>query len=399
MKLDPIGVLFSNAWRRLRERFAVVALIFLVPLVLVDIGQLLLFKGGASAVTLGVIIRILSDVVSVFSTLALISAFGKGTDFGASYQAGIKLFWAWIWLAILAGLAVVGGLVMLIIPGIMLAVQLSFASYAFVLEGKRGMAALTQSREYIKGYWWAFFGRNLLLILCLAAAMAILFAPATLLLGPIGGGIMYGAILLVFVPFSVAYQYEIYENLRRLKPDASQAAAKADPAFLKVATVVGIVGAAVLFVGLIAAAIFLPADFANWKTMQPGNYGYPSATGTSTLPDEGYGQISPTSGPVGTMVTISGIDPSSLAAANTILMNNLVAARDVAPATGGSLTFTVPASLAPDCDPSGPCPQFLMHVASGVGYNVAVENASGTFPVGLFTVTGTASDGAPAGSQ
>ena len=379
MKLDPIGVLFANAWRRLRERFAVVTLIFLVPLILIGIGEVLFFRGGVGALFLGIVIRIFADIVSIFATLALISAFGKGTDFAASYQASIKLFWAWIWLAILAALAITGGLVMLVIPGIMLAVQLSFASYAFVLEGKRGMAALTQSREYVKGYWWAFVGRNLLLILCLAAAMLILFAPATLIFGPIGGGRVYGIILLVFTPFAVAYQYEIYENFRRLKPDASAAAVKADPAFLKVATVVGIVGAAMLAILLVVGIFFLS-----------------SHDGKKYFPTEEYGQLSPTNGPVGMMVTISGLAPSSLAATNTILMNNLVAARDVAPTTDDSASFTVPANLAPNCDPSGPCPQFLVHVAGGVGYEVDVENASGTFPIGIFTVTGATSDGTPA---
>ncbi len=287
MRLDPIGILFANSWRRLRERFAVVAAIFLVPLILMGISQLLILQQKPATLILGGIIHILSVIVSILASIALITAFGKGTDFGASYQSGVKLFWSWIWVAILAMLAVIGGLIMLIIPGIILMIQLAFASYVFVLEDKRGMASLTQSREYVKGYWWAFVGRDILLLLCLLAAYLVLFWPASLLFGGIAGGLVYGIIFLVFAPFSVSYQYEIYENLRRLKPDAALAAAKADVGFLKVSMVVGIIGAFIFAILLAMSAVVLSG--ANYNNFSPSanpssGFSTPGASSASSSP-------------------------------------------------------------------------------------------------------------------
>jgi hypothetical protein len=75
------------------------------------------------------IINLLSVIVSIIASVALLSAFAKSTDFAASYQTGIRLFWALIWLVILVSLVAIGGFVMLVIPGIILTIQLAFVSY------------------------------------------------------------------------------------------------------------------------------------------------------------------------------------------------------------------------------------------------------------------------------
>ena len=50
--------------------------------------------------------------------------------------------------------------VMLIIPGIWLAFALVLRPYTLVLEKRKGIDALRQSKDYIKGYWWAVLGRT-----------------------------------------------------------------------------------------------------------------------------------------------------------------------------------------------------------------------------------------------
>lgn len=257
MKLEPIGQLFAASWRRFQHRLSVVTQIFLVPIVLIVISRMLFAKQMVGALALGGFINVLAGIVSVAASVALIMAFGKGTDFAESYRHGFKLFWPAIWIALLAALAVVGGLVLLIVPGVMLVIQLALASYLLVLEGKRGIGALAGSREYMKGYWWAFLGRNILLGLVFCAGALIIYLPAMIIFGKIVGAIVYGALLLFFVPFSVAYHYEIFENLRRLKPDALANAAKAEGGFLKTSVVIGAIGiVAFIVLVVIAAALF-----------------------------------------------------------------------------------------------------------------------------------------------
>jgi hypothetical protein len=85
-------------------------------------------------------------------------------------------------------------------------------------------------------------------------------------------------------------------------------------------------------------------------------------------------QISPTSGPVGTMVTIRGSAPFN--STSTIYMGTYVAANNVAPSPAGTLTFAVPASFGPQSmvPPPG-------------AYNIVVVDKGNIESVGAFTLT------------
>ncbi len=386
-KLDAIGTLFANSWKRFEEKFATTVAIFVAPVVLVALTQLLFLQKTPIGDVLGGVLEIVAIIVSILASYALVSAFGKNTGFAASYQTGVKVFWSGVWITILVCLAVFGGFIMLIIPGIMLAFQLSFTSYALILDDKRGMAALAQSRAYVTGYWWAFVGRSLLLILVFLIAELVIIAPLTVLLGGVAGIILSAAFTLFITPFAVSYQYEIFHNLRRLKPDVAAEAGKIDEGFVKVSMVVGIVGVVFVPILVVAAIAFLGPKFsAQWRAQYPNGYQYswPAGTATSSI------QISPTSGPVGTSVMISGVDAGALGATETVLMNNLVAERDVPVASDGSLMFTVPSTLGPNCDPTQVCPQFLMQTSPKT-YTISLEqNAQDPNPVevGMFTVVG-----------
>jgi hypothetical protein len=73
---------------------------------------------------------------------------------------------------------------------------------------------------------------------------------------------------------------------------------------------------------------------------------------------------------------------------NTVLMNNLVAGKNITSPNGEMLTFTVPANLAPNCDPHMLCSQFLLRISSG-DYLISIIPGTSTMPIpaGTFTVT------------
>jgi peptidoglycan hydrolase-like protein with peptidoglycan-binding domain len=119
--------------------------------------------------------------------------------------------------------------------------------------------------------------------------------------------------------------------------------------------------------------------------------------------ETGTTMISPSSGPVGTTVTISGVSGSGeLGTMQTVFMGGLVAAQDVSVTADGSLTFTVPQSLAPqslvpDCQVGEACPQFL-EVTTPRAYTISLGqsgNNSTPTPVGIFTVTENGSSSIP----
>ncbi len=97
---------------------------------------------------------------------------------GRSIQAGLDLF-APVFLAVLlAGAGIAAGLVLLILPGIYLAVRWFFVAQSVVVDKARGPEALRASWRLSQGFWWRTFGVALL-------ANLIAFLPASLVVLPI----------------------------------------------------------------------------------------------------------------------------------------------------------------------------------------------------------------------
>ncbi len=133
-------------------------------------------------------------------------------------------------------------------------------------------------------------------------------------------------------------------------------------------------------------------------------------TGVSPVPANGLAlySIAPTSGAVGTMVTITG---AGFTSSNTVLMDGNVAASNVpvtsnfaipvacvpnTVCTGGArqtLTFTIPGALAPYCAAGQMCAQYMRDVTPGT-YAVTVLNSNGTSNTINLTVTGGGASGA-----
>jgi len=115
--------------------------------------------------------------------------------------------------------------------------------------------------------------------------------------------------------------------------------------------------------------------------------------------------ITPSSGPVGTTVTLGG---NGFTADNIIHFGGgAIAHVAAAPAvfncpmqpagsTGGcgaysqTLTFVVPQSVGPYCAPGTACPMYVQLITPGT-YNVSVQNSNGTSNTVTFTVTSTTS--------
>jgi hypothetical protein len=88
-------------------------------------------------------------------------AAGEGPAAGRAIVAGFEAFTPLFTAVLLAGLGVALGLV-LILPGIYLAIRWFFVPQAVVLDGERGPAALQRSGRLVQGFWWRAFGIVLL---------------------------------------------------------------------------------------------------------------------------------------------------------------------------------------------------------------------------------------------
>lgn len=144
--------------------------------------------------------------------LSITDAFRKGWGKIGSY----------LWIGILTGLITMVGFILLVVPGIIFSIWYLFGTMVFLTEGDRGQKALEKSKAYVRGYWWAIAGRQIILgiiILCLniLAAIATLAAPGNALASQATQLI----IQILYGPFAVVYLYRLYLQLRAVKPSTS----------------------------------------------------------------------------------------------------------------------------------------------------------------------------------
>lgn len=76
-------------------------------------------------------------------------------------QTALALFWPLVLVGLLAGLATLGGFILLVLPGIYLAVRLAFAQISVIDNKKKGADALRDSWALTKNRFWPIFGRQL----------------------------------------------------------------------------------------------------------------------------------------------------------------------------------------------------------------------------------------------
>ena len=79
---------------------------------------------------------------------------GDPVDTEASYRYGFRRLGSVILVSLLVGLAVLGGLILLVIPGLIFIVFLSVSIPALVVEDRRGIAAMSRSWNLVKGHFW-----------------------------------------------------------------------------------------------------------------------------------------------------------------------------------------------------------------------------------------------------
>ncbi len=84
-------------------------------------------------------------------------AYGQSIALGACMTTGLRRLFAVIVATILYSLAVMGGFLVLIIPGLILWVSLIFYTFCIILEGDGMLESLRHSHRLVWGNWWRTF--------------------------------------------------------------------------------------------------------------------------------------------------------------------------------------------------------------------------------------------------
>lgn len=255
-KVISIGDLFRESWSLYRERIGLLTKIILLPVAFIVTGDLwgLLTPDN----WFGGLLIFIGTIISVLSYLALVFALTKKTSFSESYRLALRRIWSYGWLTVLSGFVILGGFFMLVIPGIVFSIWFMFAIYVFAIEGDKGMNALLKSREYVRGYWWPVFGRQIVFVLAvLAVALVASFIGLALTGGDKAGSDIIGDLLtLVVAPLIAAYLYVLYGSLKSLKPEVAKKPPQGPRGFFYFSAVWGVLGIIVLMVLFTIGALF-----------------------------------------------------------------------------------------------------------------------------------------------
>jgi hypothetical protein len=172
MQLQP-GAIIGEAWRLYREHWRHFLPLALVVYVILGLVTLLL------AVLLGVVGGILGGLLGIIGAFWLQGALTEAVADVRDGRADLSLaetfrrvqprLWSIVGAGILAGLGIVLGLILLIVPGLVLLTWWSLIIPTIVLEGKPAMESFGRSRELVRGNGWNVFGVIVLTIVIVIA--------------------------------------------------------------------------------------------------------------------------------------------------------------------------------------------------------------------------------------
>ena len=139
-------------------------------------------------------------------------------------------------LEVLTVLAILSGVILLVIPGIIFSIWFAFSTHAVILDNKKGTQALSYSKQLVRGRWGAVLWRLLAPALAFMAVLLVLQAFIGMIYGSvlvntllgqgnsmsgtiqfnlIGLNILAAIISLVFLPLFTAAPTILYLELKR----------------------------------------------------------------------------------------------------------------------------------------------------------------------------------------
>jgi hypothetical protein len=202
-----IGEILSTAFDLYRQQFTkliAIAAIVIVPLQVIQyylvnevfgtrFGRVQVDPVTGSLTVTGGFVRsifvlTIASLVAFLITLILLGAItraaagsiaGLPIEVGESYRFGLQRLGPLLLVMLLVWVSLLAGFILLVIPGIFLAVKFSVSVQSLVVENRRGTEAIGRSWELTKGHFWHVLGAFLLALIIAAAVSGII--------GSIGG--------------------------------------------------------------------------------------------------------------------------------------------------------------------------------------------------------------------
>jgi hypothetical protein len=266
-KLINLTDLGKKTWSLYQKKFALLVGLLLVPFLLFTISPLVYQTTGFLYLPFSLLLFGLGFFSSLWAGTAAVVVLherSKLTMREALTQSLPKV-WPLFWVGIIIGFIAGGGALLFLIPGIILSVYFIFAKLIVVVEGDKGMRALTRSREYVRGYFWPILGRYLVVVISTIVIYLVLGFIVTLLsslvnnilspeIGVAVSLLLQTLITVLISPLALTAVYVLYNNVRHVKGDLPPVQTKKQSVWY---LVIGLAGWIFLFVMLALALVVL----------------------------------------------------------------------------------------------------------------------------------------------
>lgn len=215
---NPIQ-LTKDAFDIVRRNIVLFLGIMLIPMVLSFIGGLFAPTPAEQLIGIGfspayIVMMLLSGILNIFMSIALILAIQNNSlKITSAYKQSVSFVWRYFVMSIVMSVLLFIGFLLFIIPGIILSVWFSFATFVLVIERGGIIDSLKKSREYVRGRWWAVFGRLIALGVLMIIIGLVISSLASVLSGTLGNALV-SALVMVLAPFGVAYVYLMYQDVK-----------------------------------------------------------------------------------------------------------------------------------------------------------------------------------------
>lgn len=216
---NPLSLL-KGAHSIFRENVTLFVGILFVPMLLsVIVG---IFKPPAATGVINLtdwsmylVMLLIAVAFNVLMAIALIFAVdNRSLTVGTAYKQAFSMFVSYSILSLLVSLIIMVGFMLFIIPGIIVSIWLAFASFVLVLEGTKIIAAMKQSREYVRGKWWGVFYRLIMVTLFVFIVYVIASLISKIISVAVVSSIIELLINIIITPIVVAYMYLLYQDVK-----------------------------------------------------------------------------------------------------------------------------------------------------------------------------------------
>lgn len=224
--------LYAKNWRIF---LPFIIMLFLPTFILSALGTITLYLSvylPSSSLASNIVILIVfaaSMVFAVWVSVALARTIfncllAKPTEWKEAFFTSSNLIWPVIFTSFLVTLIVLGGTLLLIIPGIIFAIWYSFVFYTVIFENARGLNALSASKSLVMGRWWPIAWRLIITTivfgflnstLSYALAFLIRLLPLPIFIQSTFASALTSLTSAVIVPLSAGATLILYQSVKQ----------------------------------------------------------------------------------------------------------------------------------------------------------------------------------------